>query len=109
MDSQSAWAFLKLLKTMFMKACGNKIKPPDFVSSVNQIALKSKVGKVLKCGQTEATTSEIFQMALNKVWEFISGQMAQDIKETGWLMKCQEEVRSNGRMVVTSMVSSKTE
>ena len=94
---------------MFTKECGYRTKLPDFVFSVSQIAQRNKVEKVLKYGQTEATTSEIFQMALNKVWEFISGQMAQDIRETGWLMKCQEKVHSNGRTVVTLKVSSKTE
>ncbi len=93
---------------MFTKGCGCRIRLLGFVFSVNQIALRNKAEKVLKSGQTAATTSEIFQMALNKVWEYIFGQTAQDIKETGWLMKCLEEVHSNGQTVVTLKVSLKT-
>ena len=107
MDNLLVLEFSKLLKTMFTKECGYRTKPPDFVCSVSQIVQKSKVAKVQKYGQTEAIISEISQMELNKVWVFISGQMVQDIKETGQPMKCQEKVHLSGRMVVTLKVSSK--
>jgi hypothetical protein len=93
---------------MFMKECGNKIKRPVFVSSANRIALRNKAEKELKFGLTEAIILEIFQMELNKVWEFTSGQMVLDTKVIGLLTKCQGEVHLSGPMVVTLKVNLKT-
>jgi hypothetical protein len=107
MDSQSAWAFLKLLKTMYTKATGNRTKQLDFVSSVNQTAPKSRAGKALKFGLMEATILATLVMGLSKVWEFIFGQMARDTRVTGSLTKCVGEEPLNGRMGATLEASSR--
>lgn len=92
---------------MFMKACGNKISPLDCVFSDSRIALKSKVAKESKYGQTAATTLETSTTGLSKVSGFIFGLMARDTKESGSQMKCQAKVLLSGRMVATLKENSK--
>lgn len=101
MVSLSVLVSLKLLKVMYTKAYGSKTKQLVFAYFDRLTAQRGRAAKEWRSGLMVATTSEASVMELNKVKAFISGQMGQDIKEIGWLMKCQEKVHLSGLMEET--------
>lgn len=101
--------FLKLLREIFLKACGSKTKQQDSVYLDKKRELISSQVEGLRCGPMVATTLEILVMELNRAMEFIFGLMVHDIVVNGLLTRCLGMALFNGQMAVPLRANLKME